>query len=56
MQGLHEQYPQFSWNTNAGYPTKAHRAAIAAHGATVHHRKSFRLLSEGRQYTLFDGA
>ncbi|NJC27920.1 ribonuclease HII [Neolewinella antarctica] len=53
MQGLHREYPQFSWNTNAGYPTKAHRSAIETHGATVHHRKSFRLLAEGRPHSLF---
>ena len=44
MRALHQKYPQFSWHTNAGYPTKAHRTAIARHGATEHHRKTFRLL------------
>ena len=44
MQRLHEQYPQYGWNTNAGYPTKAHRSAIALHGPTPHHRRSFKLL------------
>ncbi|MEL7163537.1 MAG: ribonuclease HII [Bacteroidota bacterium] len=53
MRGLHEAYPQYGWATNAGYPTKAHRAAIAEFGATEHHRKSFRLLAEGKQYSLF---
>jgi len=53
MRGLHEQYPQYGWNTNAGYPTLKHRAAIEQFGATEHHRKSFRLLKEGKQYTLF---
>ncbi|MEM9931606.1 MAG: ribonuclease HII [Bacteroidota bacterium] len=54
MQALHEEYPQYGWNTNAGYPTAAHRKAIEKYGATVHHRKSFRLLKEGKQYSLFD--
>ena len=53
MEALHADYPQFGWATNAGYPTKAHRAAIARHGATEHHRRSFRLLAEGKQYSLF---
>ncbi|MFK8163587.1 MAG: ribonuclease HII [Lewinella sp.] len=53
MRKLHEQYPQYSWNTNAGYPTIAHRKAIEEFGATEHHRKSFRLLKEGKQYSLF---
>lgn len=53
MQQLHEQYPDFGWDRNAGYPTRAHRQAIEDHGATVHHRKSFRLLPQGKQYSLF---
>ena len=48
---LHEEFPQYGWNINKGYPTKAHRAAIAAHGTTPHHRISFRLLDP--QLTLF---
>ncbi|OAV43846.1 ribonuclease HII [Lewinella sp. 4G2] len=54
MQKLDVDFPQFSWKTNAGYPTKAHRAAIEEHGATIHHRRSFKLLAEGKQYSLFD--
>lgn len=53
MAAIAEQYPQYGWAGNAGYPTKAHRAAIEQHGATEHHRKSFRLLAEGKQYSLF---
>ena len=54
MQALHQEFPQFGWATNAGYPTKRHRAAIEEHGATVHHRRSFKLLAGGRQYRLFE--
>lgn len=54
MRKLHEAYPQYGWNTNAGYPTIKHRAAIEEFGATEHHRKSFRLLKEGKQYSLFE--
>lgn len=46
MENLHEQYPQYNWKSNKGYPTKAHRQAIREHGATPHHRASFRLLPE----------
>ncbi len=46
MQGLHDQFPRYSWNTNKGYGTKAHRAAIAEHGITTFHRKTFRLLPD----------
>ena len=53
MQTLHADYPQFGWRTNQGYPTRAHRAAIDDHGATVHHRRSFTLLPGGKQYKLF---
>ncbi len=46
MAALHREYPDYGWNHNAGYPTSAHRAAIAAHGATPHHRKTFKLLKD----------
>lgn len=51
MGTLHAEHPQYAWNVNKGYPTPDHRAAIAAHGATPHHRSSFRLLPD--QWTLF---
>lgn len=41
---LAQEYPQYGWSQNAGYPTAAHRAAIREHGPTPHHRMSFRLL------------
>lgn len=53
MKKLHADYPQFGWDTNQGYPTKAHRAAIETFGATEHHRRSFTLLAGGKQYSLF---
>ena len=43
MLRLHEQYPQYHWNTNMGYPTKAHYEAIQQYGITPYHRKTFRL-------------
>jgi ribonuclease HII len=55
MRGIHQDYPQYDWDTNAGYPTIKHRAAIEEFGATEHHRKSFRLLKEDKQYRLFKG-
>lgn len=45
MKNLAEENPGYDWHTNKGYPTKAHRRAIAALGSTTHHRKSFRLLA-----------
>ncbi|MDE7452527.1 MAG: ribonuclease HII [Paramuribaculum sp.] len=44
MMHLAEQYPQYGWEINKGYPTAAHRAAIAAHGPSPFHRTTFRLL------------
>ena len=46
MVALHEEYPDYAWDRNAGYPTAAHRAAIAAHGPTPYHRQSFKLLKD----------
>lgn len=43
MLQLHEQYPHYHWDTNMGYPTKAHYEAIRQYGITPYHRKSFRL-------------
>lgn len=51
MRRLHEQYPMYAWDINKGYPTKAHRAAIAEHGPSPVHRMTFRLLDT--QLTLF---
>lgn len=43
MLRLHEQYPQYHWDTNMGYPTKVHYEAIRQYGITPYHRKTFRL-------------
>ena len=46
MQELHEQYPEYQWNSNKGYPTAAHREALLQKGPSPYHRKSFRLKEE----------
>jgi ribonuclease HII len=46
MADLHEEFPQYNWKRNKGYPTLEHREAIRSHGITDFHRKSFRLLTE----------
>ena len=51
MRRLDEEFPQYGWAKNKGYPTPDHRAAIAAHGVSPHHRRTFQLLP---QPTLFD--
>ncbi len=54
MLQLHEQFPEYGWDSNKGYPTKKHRAAIAEYGATPHHRLTFRLLPDNVQTRLFN--
>ncbi len=44
MHQIAEQHPEYSWLSNKGYPTKAHRAAIRQFGATPYHRMSFKLV------------
>lgn len=48
MNGIAEQYPQYDWLSNKGYPTKKHRAAIMEYGTTPYHRKTFNLLGDGQ--------
>ncbi len=44
MQDLAKEYPLYSWETNVGYPTTAHRQGIRKQGITSYHRKTFQLL------------
>lgn len=44
MDRLAEDYPQYDWKSNKGYPTKKHRQAIRECGITPYHRRSFTLL------------
>ncbi len=48
MEKLDREYPAYRWKKNKGYPSREHRDAIAAHGITPHHRKSFRLNEQMR--------
>ena len=41
MHNLAETHPHYGWESNVGYPSKAHLAGIDAHGITQHHRKSY---------------
>ncbi|SIN75650.1 RNase HII [Epilithonimonas zeae] len=40
---LHDEFPNYGWNTNFGYCTKTHQKALKKFGPNIHHRKSFRL-------------
>ena len=48
MNKLAEEYPQYDWLSNKGYPTKKHREAIRQFGITPYHRKSYNLLGDGQ--------
>ena len=50
MREIDNEFPQYGWKKNKGYPTKAHRQAIREYGITKYHRTGFRLLPE--QYVL----
>ena len=54
MERLAEEFPQYGWQSNKGYPTAQHREAIRQHGVTPYHRKSFDLL--GSQELFLDFA
>ncbi|MCB9963841.1 MAG: ribonuclease HII [Rhodospirillales bacterium] len=41
MQALHEEFPVYGWNRNAGYGAQKHLDALITHGPTLHHRRSF---------------
>ena len=43
MLQLHNEFPQYHWDHNKGYPTVAHYAAIKQYGISPYHRKTFRL-------------
>lgn len=47
MDALAEEYPQYDWKSNKGYPTKKHREAIKEFGTTPYHRMSYNLLGTG---------
>ena len=41
MARLHDIFPYFAWDSNAGYGTKAHQEGLKEAGVTPHHRRSF---------------
>ena len=46
MRKLHEDFPQYQWDRNKGYPTRNHKEALLRFGPSPHHRKSFRLFGD----------
>jgi ribonuclease HII len=55
MWDLAQHYPGYGWETNAGYPSKSHKAALQNLGVTPHHRRSFKpvhnILYQGKTIT-----
>lgn len=41
MVALHQQWPQYGFDSHKGYATPAHLAALTQHGPCPHHRRSF---------------
>ena len=53
MLKLHEEFPEYNWKKNMGYPTKEHRQVIEKLGPTKYHRMSFKLLPDSIQLSMF---
>jgi len=43
MEDLAKQHPEFGWDKNKGYGTRAHREAMKQYGLSKQHRRSFSL-------------
>ncbi len=46
MLKIHEEFPDYDWKQNKGYPTPKHKEALHLHGITPYHRKTFRLFGQ----------
>lgn len=46
MRRYHQEYPEYGFDRHMGYPTRAHKTAIAAHGVSPIHRRTFRGVRE----------
>lgn len=55
MVRLAQEYPDYDWQHNMGYPTRKHREAIRQHGITPYHRRTFNLLGSEELTIPFDG-
>lgn len=53
MKHLAQEFPQYDWLSNKGYPTKKHREAIRQYGITPYHRKTFNMLGDGQLFLDF---
>ncbi|HUM52420.1 MAG TPA: ribonuclease HII [Chitinophagales bacterium] len=44
MEKMHDEFPNYNWQKNKGYPTIAHRNAVKEFGSCIYHRHTFQLL------------
>jgi len=54
MLRIAEEYPDYDWQQNKGYPTRRHREAIRQFGVTPYHRKSYNLLGDSQLSLQFE--
>lgn len=54
MVRLAQEFPDYDWQHNMGYPTRKHREAIRQHGITPYHRRTFNLLGSEELTIPFD--
>lgn len=54
MVRLAQEYPDYDWQHNMGYPTRKHREAIRQHGITPYHRRTFNLFGSEELTIPFD--
>ncbi len=48
MEKIAQEYPQYEWDVNKGYPTPRHKQIVLEQGRTPYHRKSFKLKNQMR--------
>lgn len=54
MENLHDEFPQYGWVHNKGYPTSEHIKAIKKYGYSNYHRMSFKIKRNHQLYIGFD--
>lgn len=54
MTKLAEEFPEYDWKNNMGYPTRKHEEAIYKNGISIHHRASFGIVKTLTQGNLFN--
>ena len=53
MEKIHNEFPDYNWAKNKGYPTEEHRKSLLKYGITPYHRKSFHLFDTQMSFDFF---